>query len=302
MILTITPNPAVDQTVQIDEDLEAGRVQRSTGAQFDSGGNGINLSQFLRAFDAETVATGITGGFTGYFIKQDLAEYDVPTDFVSTDDPTRLNTTVHAAGKEYKLNQSGPEVESDIVEEIIATAREHDPEILNVGGSLPPGLDSEAVDRIAAAGDWETALDVHGEHLPDLTNGAEYVKPNAVELESATGIAVESIDDCAKAARDLQEMGFERVLASMGADGAMLVTPEETLYAPALDVDAVDTVGAGDSMFAGALWAYEQGWSDEDALKAAVSVSSQVVETHGPSARDLDPESRMDEVRLWSMR
>ncbi|AWB26500.1 1-phosphofructokinase [Halococcoides cellulosivorans] len=302
MILTITPNPAVDQTVQIEEDLEAGRVQRSTGAQFDSGGNGINVSQFLRAFDAETVATGITGGFTGYFIEQDLADYDVPTDFVGTDEPTRLNTTIHAAGNEYKLNQSGPDVDPSIVDDIIATAQDHDPDVLNIGGSLPPGLSSDAVDRIASAGDWETALDIHGEQLVELDHGAEYVKPNEVELEAATGVDIDSIDDCAQAARELQSMGFERVLASMGSEGAMLVTPEETLYAPALDVDAVDTVGAGDSMFAGALWAYEQGRSDEDALKTAVSVSSQVVEVHGPSARDLDPEARIDDVRLWSMR
>ncbi|MFW6436836.1 MAG: 1-phosphofructokinase [Halococcoides sp.] len=302
MILTITPNPAVDQTVQIEEDLEAGRVQRSTGAQFDSGGNGINVSQFLQAFDAETVATGITGGFTGYFIEQDLADYDVPTDFVSTEDPTRLNTTIHAAGNEYRLNQSGPDVDPSIVDDIIETALDHEPDILNIGGSLPPGLDSAAVDRIAAAGEWETALDIHGERLPDIDHGAEYVKPNEVELEAATGIEVDSIDDCAQAARELQGMGYERVLASMGSDGALLVTPDETLYAPALDVEAIDTVGAGDSMFAGALWAYEQGYGDERALKTAVSVSSQVVEVHGPSARHLDPEARIDDVRLWSMR
>ncbi|MFW6437254.1 MAG: 1-phosphofructokinase [Halococcoides sp.] len=301
MILTITPNPAVDLTVQIDEELVPDQVLRSTGEQFDSGGNGINVSQFLQAFEAETVATGITGGFTGYFIEQDLADYDVTTDFVGTAEPTRLNTTIHAAGDEYKINQTGPDVEPSIVDDLVATAREYDPDILNIGGSLPPGLDRSVIDRIAEAGDWETALDVHGEHLPHLEAGAEYVKPNAVELEGATGVAIESIDDCAEAATELQSMGYERVLASMGGEGAVLVTPAETLFAPALDVDVVDTVGAGDSMFAGALWAWKQGRSDADALRAGVSVSSQVVEVHGPSAHDLDPELRMDDVRIWSM-
>lgn len=302
MILTVTPNPAVDQTIEMDEDLEANTVQRSTGAQFDSGGNGINVSQFLVALDYDTVATGIVGGFTGYFIEQDLETYDVPTDFVEVEEPTRMNTTILPPEKEYKLNQSGPAVDEDTVDALIETLTDHEPSMINIGGSLPPGMDAEDVDRIAAAGDWNTALDVHGEMMPELENTYEYCKPNEEELTEATGIEVDTIDDCAEAARRLQGMGFERVLASMGGDGAMLVTPEETLYAPALDVDVVDTVGAGDSMFAGALWAYEQGWDDEEALRAGVATSAHLVQVKGPSIRELDPKSLMDRVRVWSMR
>ncbi|WP_135661558.1 1-phosphofructokinase [Halorhabdus rudnickae] len=302
MILTITPNPAVDQTIEIGEDLESDTVQRSTDAQFDSGGNGINVSQFLQALDFETVSTGIVGGFTGYFIRQDLETYDVTTDFVEVDQPTRMNTTILPPGKEYKLNQSGPEVEREAVDELIDTIQDHDPSLINIGGSLPPMMDASDVDRLAQAGDWDTALDVHGDLMQQLENEYEYCKPNREELTEATGIEIDTIDDCAEAARELQEMGFERVLASMGGDGAMLVTPDETLYAPALDVDVVDTVGAGDSMFTGALWAYEQGWEDERALRAGVATSAHLVQVKGPSIRELDPESLMDDVRVWSMR
>ncbi|WP_181686079.1 1-phosphofructokinase [Halorhabdus salina] len=302
MILTVTPNPAVDQTIVIDEALEAGTVQRSTDAQFDSGGNGINVSQFLRALDSETVATGIIGGFTGYFIEQDLETYDVPTDFVDVGDPTRMNTTILPPENEYKLNQSGPEVPEAKVDELIETLKEHDPSVINIGGSLPPGMDAQDVDRLAEAGDWDTALDVHGELMPDLEHTYEYCKPNREELANATGIEIETIDDCAEAAQELQSWGYERVLASMGAEGAVLITPEETLFAPSLDVDVIDTVGAGDSMFAGALWAYEQGWDDEDALRSGVATSAHLVQVKGPSIRELDPESLMDDVRVWSMR
>ncbi|MFB6152452.1 MAG: 1-phosphofructokinase [Haloarculaceae archaeon] len=301
MILTITPNPAVDQTIEMDEDLEPDVVQRSTGAQFDSGGNGINVSQFLRALDHDTVATGIVGGFTGYFITEDLKDYDVPTDFIEIDEPTRMNTTILVPDSEYKLNQSGPEIDPSVVDDLIETLREHDPSMINIGGSLPPGMDVDDVDRIAAAGDWETAVDIHGELLPELDETYEYCKPNREELSAALDMEVETIDDCAEAARQLHEMGYERVLASMGAEGAVLITPDKTLFAPALDVDIVDTVGAGDSMFAGLLWAYEQGWSDERALRAGVATSSKLVSVKGPSIHELDPEATMDDVRVWSM-
>jgi len=301
MILTVTPNPAVDQTIEMGEPLEADAVQRSTEARFDSGGNGINVSQFVRALGDETLATGVVGGFTGYFIEQNLDAFDVPTDFCETDEPTRMNTTILTPDAEYHLNQSGPQVDESVVDELIDVLQKHDPSIVDIGGSLPPGMGDDAVDRIAAAGDWDTAIDVHGDLLPDLEETYEYCKPNEVELEEATGIEINDIDDCAEAARELQEWGFERVIASMGGEGAMMVTPEETLYAPALDVDVVDTVGAGDSMFAAVLWAYEQGWDDEKALRAGVATSSQIVGITGTSVDDLDISEVIEAVRVWTL-
>jgi 1-phosphofructokinase len=302
MILTVTPNPAVDQTIEMDEALEADAVQRSTEARFDSGGNGINVSQFIRALGNETLATGIVGGFTGYFIEQNLEIFDVPTDFCKTDTaPTRMNTTILTPEAEYHLNQTGPTVGETAVEELIEVLERHDPSIVDIGGSLPPGMEDSAVDRLAAAGDWDTAIDVHGDLLPNLQEDYEYCKPNEAELEKATGIEINDIDDCAEAARQLQEMGFERVIASMGGDGAMMVTPEKTLFAPALDVDVVDTVGAGDSLFAAVLWAYDQGWDDEKALRAGVATSSKIVGVTGTSVKDLDISEAIEEVRVWTL-
>lgn len=301
MILTVTPNPAVDQTIEMAEALEADAVQRSREARFDAGGNGINVSQFINALGDEAPATGIVGGFTGYFIEQSLDAFGVPTDFCETADPTRMNTTILTPQAEYHLNQTGPQVGEAAVDELIEVLHRHEPSIVDIGGSLPPGMDYSAVDRIAAAGDWDTALDIHGDLLPELEETYEYCKPNEIELEEATGIEVNDIDDCAEAANALQEQGFERVIASLGGDGAMMVTPEETLFAPALDVDVVDTVGAGDSLFAAVLWAYEQGWDDEQALKAGVATSSRVVGITGTSIHELDIADVMDEVRVWTL-
>jgi 1-phosphofructokinase len=302
MILTVTPNPAVDQTIEMDEPLEVDAVQRSTGAQFNSGGNGINVSQFVTALGHETLATGIVGGFTGYFIQQDLKDFDVRTDFHELGtEPTRMNTAILTPEHEYRLNQSGPDVGTESVDALVEILREYDPSIINIGGSLPPGMEPEDIDRLAGAGDWDTALDIHGDDMIKLDRDYEYCKPNEVELEEATGIEITDIDDCAEASRQLQAMGFERVIASLGADGAMMVTPDQTLYAPALDVDVVDTVGAGDSMFSAVLWAYEQGWSDEKALRAGVATSSKIVETPGTGVRELDPTDRMDDVRVWTL-
>jgi len=301
MIVTVTLNPAVDQTIKLNTGLESESVQRSAEAQFTSGGNGVNVSQFLEALGSETVATGLIGGFTGYFIENDLATYDVSTDFVWVEGVTRINTTILTPRNEYQLNQTGPTVDSDVIDELIGIISQHDPDTLNIGGSLLPGMDAADVDRIATAGDWDTAVEVPGEVLRELDAEYAYCKPNRKELEAATGREIESVTECVDAAKTLRERGFECVIASMGSDGAVMVTPEETLYAPALDVDVVDTLGAGDSMLAAVLWAFEQGWDAERALRAGVVASAQLVGVMGSSVRELDPEPRLDEVRIWSL-
>jgi len=320
MILTVTPNPAVDQVIELDEPLEADSVQRGSGTRFDSGGNGVNVSQFVSVMGGETLATGVIGGFTGYFIRRDLEDFDVPTAFADTDSgPTRLNTTILAPPGEavgtstreagidpdrklrYQLKQPGPSVTDEHLDEIVETLQSNDPETVYIGGSLPPGMNPPDVDRIAAAGDWETAVDTHGDVLQELAGTYDYVRSNSRHLEEATGIEIDSINACEEAAIKLQGEGFRRVVASMGDEGAMIVGEEVTLYAPAPDVNVVDEVAAGDALLAGILWGHQQGWDDMKALQAGVAAARKVITVSGTSIREIDLETAMSEVRVWQL-
>ncbi|WP_232686689.1 1-phosphofructokinase [Halobacterium zhouii] len=281
MILTLTLNPAVDHTARVDEALTPDAIHRADDAQFDPGGKGINVSEYLLELGTETVATGPVGGFTGEFLRSNLAELGVPTDFVDVDGRTRLNTTVLADGEEYKLNHRGPTLSEDAVDDLLDTMTEWAPDVVVVAGSLPPGVSPSDVDHLAAAGDWETFVDVDGETMQALDASYAGCKPNRQELAAATGRAVDDLEGCLAAARDLQSRGFERVVASLGGDGAVMVTPTATYYAPALDVDVVDTVSAGDSLFAGVLSALVAGESDRVALETGVAVAARAVSVPG---------------------
>ncbi|MBO4246473.1 1-phosphofructokinase [Halomicrobium sp. IBSBa] len=288
MILTVTYNPAVDQTVTFDEPLASETVNRATDAQFDAGGKGINVSQFLAAMDTATVATGLLGGFTGTFLTEQLEAADIPAEFVTVDEPTRLNTTALAGGTEYKLNQAGPAVDASAVDDLVDRIADHEPARVLVGGSLPPGLESDAIDRIASSGPWRTAVDVEGETLRALSADYALCKPNREELAAATETAVETVEKCVAAASALREQGFERVVASLGADGAVLVGPDGAVHAEPLAVDVVDTVGAGDALLSGVLASLERGERDELALATGVAVASRVVAQAGTGVPDLD--------------
>ncbi len=290
MILTVTLNPAVDHTLETDRLPNPSEVLRTDTACVDPGGKGINVSKYLVELDTETVATGVVGDFSGRFVRDSLTDEGITNDFVDIDGRTRLNTTILTDEGEYKINHNGPTVAASAIDDLLTVIEHHDPNTVVVGGSLPPGLGPSAIDRIARAGDWQTAVDVSGNVLCELDASYSLCKPNREELAAATGRSVDSREDCYDAVERLRQMGYDRVIASLGSDGAIMGTSGEFWHATALDTNVVDTVGAGDSMLAGVLSALNRGASDEEALRTGIAVASYVVSVPGtdvPSFEDV---------------
>ncbi|MFC7224933.1 1-phosphofructokinase [Halalkalicoccus sp. GCM10025322] len=281
MIATVTPNPAVDYTVELSAEPTPGEVFRTDRTRYDAGGKGINVSKYLDALGTKTLATGFLGGFVGEYLESRLAASELPASFVDIDGTTRLNTTMLTPEAEYKINQTGPSVDTPAIESLLGTLRERDPRTVVVAGSLPPGVDTETVDRIAAAGDWETVVDLNGDVLGELSGEYALCKPNRAELAESTGRTVDSASSAIEAARTLRRRGFSRVVASLGAEGAVLVADDRAFHAPALETDVVDTVGAGDALLSGVLDGLARGESDEGALRTGVAVATRVVGVSG---------------------
>ncbi|WP_436344143.1 1-phosphofructokinase [Natronorubrum sp. FCH18a] len=288
MILTVTLNPAVDHTLKVDDLPDSGGVARTDAARVDPGGKGINVSKYLVELDTATVATGVVGDFLGRFVRDSLSDEEIANDFVEIEGRTRLNTTILTDDAEFKINHTGPTVDRNVSDDLLDTIARNNPEIVVIGGSLPPGLGSTVIDRIAQTGDWKTVVDVSGDVLRDLNASYALCKPNREELAVATGHPVTSVEDCYEAAEQLRQMGYNRVVASLGADGALMATPDGLLHAAAVDTDVVDTVGAGDSLLAGVLSALNRGATDEEALQSGVAVASRVVSVPGTDIPPLD--------------
>ncbi|ELY67414.1 1-phosphofructokinase [Natrinema versiforme] len=281
MIASVTLNPAVDYTVELPDPLADGAIARTDEYRYDAGGKGINVSKYLAALGVDTVATGLAGGRLGRFLRDELSTDGIATDFVEIEGETRLNTTVLTADGEYKINQNGPRVSGVAIETIGERLREYDPETVVIAGSRPKGVGPDAIDRLADAGPWETVVDVDGATLSALEGEYALCKPNLEELAAATDTRIDGVRDALAAADALRADGFERVVASLGDEGAVMATPERHLHAPARDVTVVDTVGAGDSLLAGVLAAHARGESAAQALRSGVAVSSHVVSVSG---------------------
>lgn len=338
MIVTVTLNPSIDKTVELPGPLAEGRVQRAVRASQQPGGKGVNVAAALRLAGVEALAlfpADEADPFTAAVRASGLAALPLPSG-----GPVRTNTALVAPdGTTTKVNEPGAPLSGGLLEEaaqaIAAQAR--GAAWLVLAGSLPPGVPAdfyaELIGRVRAelgsaqpaTAAPRIALDTSDEpllaalaperpahQLPDLA------KPNGHELADLAGMPGEgdaleaSAERAAEAARVLTARGVGAVLATLGGNGAVLVTADE---APAAGTDALagaearpaseaprgggqpqawhavhapvavrSTVGAGDSALAGFLAASVEGLSPEDRLRRAVAYGSAAASLPGTTA------------------
>ncbi|MGC4919011.1 1-phosphofructokinase [Streptomyces sp. DT197] len=297
MIVTLTPNPSLDRAYELPS-LDRGAVLRATRDRVDPGGKGVNVSRAVAAAGHRTVAVVPLGGPEGALLARLLGEHGIEAAGVPVAGSTRVNITlVEPDSTLTKVNAAGPELSAAEAEALLEAvrARAAGADWIACCGSLPRGLGPEwyaqLVARAHRAG-LRVALDTSGSALgATLAEEPDVVKPNAEELAEAVGRPLATVGEAVKAAGELRERGARAVLASLGADGQLLVDATGTWFGHAGPVAVRSNVGAGDASLAGFLAAGGRGPA---ALAAAVAHGTAAVQLPGsvmPTPADLVPDA-----------
>lgn len=295
MIITLTPNPSVDRTVEVDA-LVRGAVSRADGGRIDPGGKGVNIAGALVAHGHDAIAVLPSGGLEGIQLAELLRDEGVPSVQVPIAGSIRANiSVVEPDGTVTKFNEPGPHLSPGEIEALIqATADAAAGATWVVGcGSLPPGPADDfyalVIDRLGNS-NTNVAIDTSGQALlKSLSAGPDVIKPNLEELSEAANLEISQLGDALKAARALQDQGARTVIASLGSDGALYVDQGVVLHAEATITNPRNAVGAGDALLAGFL-AHGGHGSDAFALGvawAAAAVCLPGSRTPGPDDVDL---------------
>jgi 1-phosphofructokinase len=259
VIVTVTLNPSLDRTVEVDR-LVRGEVLRTSSPTLEPGGKGVNVTRALSANGTASVAVLPIGGAEGAELSAMLDEADVSARFVPVSGRTRSNlTVVEPDGTVTKLNEPGsPLSDADltVLTEVLAstvTARDW----VVISGSVPPQFRSEQLQmlmgRVSELGAF-LAVDTSGDALvASLAARPRLIKPNRAELSELAGRSLDSIADVVAAAEEIRAGGVERVLVSLGADGAVLVGDGGVVVGESAVLVPRSTVGAGDCFLAGFL-------------------------------------------------
>lgn len=296
MIVTVTMNPAIDKTVEIDRLLPGG-LNRIRKVEYDAGGKGINVSKTIRELGGESIATGFLGGNAGKTIEAVLTEKGILHDFIWVEGETRTNTKVFEKnGAVTELNEPGPQISESRMEQLIEKLMGYAKEgtLVILSGSIPSGVDKHIYARIIRLlheKGAEVLLDADGELFRNaLSEEPDIIKPNRVELEEYAGYDYRaSKEELLNLARDLKEKGIKTIAVSMGKSGAMFVHGGYEAICPSLSVKAHSTVGAGDAMVAALAYAWNEKLTDDETIRLCMAASAGAVTTIGtkPPAREL---------------
>ncbi|NRQ37238.1 1-phosphofructokinase family hexose kinase [Nonomuraea sp. NN258] len=264
MILTLTLNPSLDRTIEIGA-LARGAVIRAAAARLDPGGKGVNVSRALLANAVAARAVLPYGGDEGRQLIRLLADEGLDMVTVPVAGVTRSNVTLaEPDGTITKVNEPGTALsaaELDTIAESVLSAA-HEADWVVASGSLPPEVPADVYARLGrrfARAGLRVAVDTSGPALVSaLAAAPALVKPNLDELAGATGMPIRCLGDVVEAAGKLRAAGARTVLASLGADGAVLLGDDgsgdpRAWYGEAAVGEPRSPVGAGDAMLAGFL-------------------------------------------------
>jgi len=293
MIVTITLNTAIDHILFVPE-FRLGETIRSTRSLLSIGGKGADASYILGTLGIDNLALGFKAGVFGDRMESMLQERGVRTDFVTVGGETRISTLIIEPG----AGQSTFTVDTLQItrEHIEAFFQRFEAALDGAGcvviGGTPPlafPLDAYAeVIRLANNRSIPTVLDASGEALQATVSAQPTViKPNLRELEDLAGHPLDSLEKVARAARETMRAHGCSVIATLGEQGALAVLPEKTYHIAPLEVEVVNSAGAGDAVLAGLAHALDQHAPLEEGLRLGFAAAAAVMLT--PRTADCEP-------------
>ncbi len=281
MILTVTLNAAIDKRYVV-EGFQIGEVNRVKECAYTPGGKGLNVSKPAAIDGAEVVATGFVGGHAGAYIEDSLEPFGIKSAFYHLNAESRSCINIWDAENKvqteflepgFTVNEKEFTGFMEKFKELVEKA-----DVVTMSGSVPKGLDGTAYQKmvkVVKAAGKKVILDTSGKLLEmGIDACPTMIKPNIDEIRMLTGKSCDNMEDIIEAAEEIHHRGVDIVAVSLGKEGSFLVNSEGVYQAKVPKINAVNTVGCGDSMIAGFAIGLSEGLSAEDILRKASAISA----------------------------
>jgi 6-phosphofructokinase 2 len=288
-ITTLTLNPALDKSAQADQFVPEQKL-KCHSIQYQAGGGGVNISRVLHTLQVKNKCIFTSGGDTGLYLKNLLVKENIDLKTIAVNSWTRENLSIVDTKTElqYRFGMPGNDLNTSDIELIKTelTNEVKDNSILVLSGSLsektPSNLYATLL-KMLAGKNVKVVIDTSGQALIEtLKENVYLVKPNQRELAQLAGKEFLSKNEQEDFAMELiNSKKAKLVVVSMGARGAFLASSEGIFYKSAPSVKVKSTIGAGDSMVAGMVYAIQQGLSSEEILKWGVVCGVATTMTEG---------------------
>jgi len=267
-VIHVIGNAAIDTVVRLDRFPRPGETVIALGASEDLGGKGANQAVVAaRCGQPTRLVAAIGADASGERIRASLAAEGVGVEQLSTWTGATDRCIVYVDREGENTIVSA--IEAALNFEPGNLALEPGDWVL-MQGNLRPGVTRERLARAKASG-ASTMLN------PSPTWAAreyDWSLADLVVLNRQEAVELGGRENPLEAARALANAGAGAVVLTLGAEGAAFVTRGEELHVKAREVDAVDTVGAGDVFCGTLVSARVAGAAWRDALSAAAAAAA----------------------------
>lgn len=291
-IYTLTLNPAYDVHAFADT-LSIHCENLAVVQSREAGGKGVNISRALHCGDIPNTALIVLGKENGDDFKNALKGFDCI--FLEQEGRIRENLTLHCTNEpETRISFTGFAVNDSLLDEVLLKLSVSTDTIITFTGRVPTGISIQSAKvflkklrnqgaRIVLDSKSFTAEDIW-EIQPWL------IKPNQEEISAYLGCNVQTLEQALEKAKIFSLHGVTNTMVSLGEKGAILLSGGKAYVANCPPVQAVSTIGAGDSTIAGFLAATYEGKSIAQCLQTAVAYGTAACLTAGtlpPQKEDL---------------
>ncbi|MFC7475557.1 1-phosphofructokinase [Dankookia sp. GCM10030260] len=290
MFVTLSLNPAIDQTVELDE-LRPGAVNLARGALRHAGGKGINVAACLADWGAAPIVTGLLGEandapFNALFFARGIDDRCIR---IPGETRTNIKLLDLGRGDTTDINLPGTAPGAEALDAALAAlhAAIRPGSIAVLAGSLPPGLPAETYAELVALLSEQGArvvVDASGAALSAVLAAPvlpHAIKPNRFELEGWIGRPLPDQAALLAAARALVARGIALVAVSLGAEGALFVAADAAVRVHPPSIAVGSSVGAGDAMVAGIAAGLGEGVPLEALARRAAAFSAAKLQEAG---------------------
>ena len=284
-IYTLTLNPAYDihafaQTFTPYHENFADILSR------EAGGKGVNISRALCCGQIPNTAVIVLGAENSHDFKRSLEQSVTDCVLLEKAGRIRENLTLHCAeGAETRISFAGFSVDDGILAEILDTMQVDVDTIVTFTGRLPSGISVEKAKAFLKTLQRQCArivLDSKSFSADDVFEIRPWlIKPNQEELSEFFGCDVKTREQALEKAVVFAKRGVTNVMVSLGEQGALLLHGGNTYVATCPPIQAISTIGAGDSTIAGFLAATYRGGDAVECLKTAVAYGTAACLTAG---------------------
>ena len=126
---------------------------------------------------------------------------------------------------------------------------------------------------------WDPAP-ASNEHI-HLLQVSDFVTPNEIEATALAGIEVSTVDSAIKACEIISSMGKATPIIKMGDLGVVYMDAHQIKHQIGFEVDAIDTVAAGDAFNAGFAVALTEGLNVNGAVRFACAAGALATTKYG---------------------